>query len=70
MKFTIRLERTVELIVEAPNPRAAEEAAAECMADFTCWEPAEETYISEYKGPYPADFTVDENGNEVAESEG
>ena len=66
MKVTISLERTVELIVEAPNEEAAEKAAKLFMDDdLMWWEAAEETFVYEYKGPRDADCTVDENGQDV-----
>lgn len=66
MKFTIELERSIELIVEAPNEDAAEEVARLYMDDDLLWlDATEETYVYEYKGSNAADCTVDENGELV-----
>jgi len=66
MKFTISLERTVELIVEAPNEEAAEKAAKLYMDDdLMWWEASEWISVYEYSGPKDADCTVDENGQDV-----
>jgi hypothetical protein len=66
MKFSIELERTVELIVEAPNEEAAKKAAQLYMDDdLMWWDATEDAFVYEYEGPNAADCTVDENGQDV-----